>query len=71
MSTATMTARRFSFEDLARLVDESSAAELAERLRISARTVHRYRHRGLTVLQADRLAVAAGFHPAEIWPDWY
>lgn len=36
-----------------------------------ARTLHRWAHMGLTVDQADRLAVAVGFHPAEVWPAWW
>jgi lambda repressor-like predicted transcriptional regulator len=27
--------------------------------------------RGVTALVADRLAIAAGLHPAEIWPSWW
>lgn len=33
-----------------------------------------YRRRiehGVTALVADRIATAAGFHPAEIWPSWW
>lgn len=26
---------------------------------------------GLTTLEADRVAVRCGYHPAEIWADWY
>jgi capsid protein len=25
---------------------------------------------GLDEVQADRIAIRAGFHPAEIWPEW-
>lgn len=31
----------------------------------------RYKAEGLTPDQAERLAVRCGFHPAEVWPDWY
>lgn len=44
--------------------------DVARRLGINARQVHRWRKTGLTVHQADVLAVRAGFHPAEVWPDW-
>lgn len=30
----------------------------------------RWRRRGLTDRMADRLAVLAGLHPAEVWPSW-
>ena len=26
---------------------------------------------GLTYRQADRAAVRCGFHPVEVWPDWF
>ncbi len=28
------------------------------------------RGEGLTWWQADRLAIAIGYHPSEIWPEW-
>jgi hypothetical protein len=33
--------------------------------------VSRYRRNGIPVLQADRIAVALGRHPGEIWPEWW
>lgn len=39
-------------------------------LGLQERQVHRLRRRGLTDEEADRLAVAAGFHPAEVWSGW-
>lgn len=30
----------------------------------------RYRG-GLTVWMADRLAIGAGLHPSEVWPEWF
>lgn len=64
-------AHRFQLADLVALVEQRSARELAELLDISPRTVHRYRRTGLSAMQADRIAVSAGFHPAEVWPDWW
>ena len=26
---------------------------------------------GIPVVSADRVAVALGMHPIEVWPDWY
>lgn len=43
-------------------------ATIAATLRVNVRQVHRWRHYGLTDVQADRLAVTAGLHPAEVWP---
>lgn len=45
------------------------AAQAAELLAVSTRTVHRLRVNGLTLPTADRLAVAAGFHPLAVWGD--
>lgn len=33
--------------------------------------VGRWRRQGVTLLSADRIAVALGLHPVEVWPDWY
>lgn len=55
---------------LLRLVP-GSAREQAERLRVTARTIVRWRS-GATRVQRDRadaLAVAAGYHPFEVWPE--
>jgi hypothetical protein len=43
---------------------------LAQTLGLSERTLYRARLYGLTVWQADRYAIAAGLHPALIWPHW-
>lgn len=39
-------------------------------LRMSATTWVQMRHDGLSAVQADRVAVRIGLHPAEIWGDW-
>ena len=44
-------------------------AQAAQLLNVSVRTVHRLRASGLSPWTADRLAVAAGFHPLAIWGD--
>lgn len=44
---------------------------VARRLRVHAKQVLRWRDSGwLTDHQADVLATRAGFHPAQVWPDW-
>ncbi len=35
--------------------------------RANARQLHRFRHEGLSLTQADRWAVRFGWHPAEVW----
>ena len=44
-----------------------AVAQAAEMLKVSTRTVHRLRVSGLSPWTADRLAVAAGFHPLAVW----
>lgn len=48
-----------------------SAAVLAVRLGVSTRTIWRWHNSGLSDVQADRIAVALDYHPANIWPDWH
>lgn len=45
--------------------------DLAAALGVSARSVHQYRRRDLSLDVADQLAIRAGWHPAEVWPDWW
>jgi len=40
------------------------------RLGIAGTTHKQYCERGLTEEQADRLALRAGYHPAEVWREW-
>ncbi len=47
------------------------APELADVFGVDDRTVRRWRAQGLSIEQADRLAIAAGLHPAIVWgPEW-
>lgn len=65
-------AAQFPFDDLAGLVPHEDNGHLARQLGVSSRTVVRYRRRRhLSELVADRLAVAAGFHPGNVWPQWF
>lgn len=59
--------RPFSLADLERRLDNPGAQQLARRLGVRDRTIHRWRIEGLTFDQADRLAVRVGFHPANVW----
>lgn len=38
--------------------------------RISYQLVRRWRKRGLTVVEADRVATALGWSPTLLWPTW-
>lgn len=62
---------RFPLADLEAHLNPTSTAALAQRLGVSARTVWRWRASGLNPTQADRAAIAAGLHPANIWPNWW
>ena len=66
-----MDTSRFPIAELESCLGGTSAREMAGLLKVSSRTVVRYRRRGLSVVQADRAAVAVGFHPAEVWPNWW
>lgn len=35
------------------------------------RQVYRWRKTGLTINEADQIAVAMSLHPSLIWPEWY
>lgn len=48
-----------------------SLSRLALRVGASGSVVSRAKGAGLTDAQADRWAVACGFHPSEVWPDWF
>ena len=61
--------RRYTLERLkqrTRLTDP----ELAEQVGISERQLLRRKADGLTSLEADRWAIACGWHPAAVWPGW-
>jgi hypothetical protein len=61
---------RFPFAPLAALMALSEHLA-CQQLRVSGRTAQEYRRDGVSALVADRLAVRAGFHPAEVWPSWW
>lgn len=63
-------APRFPFAPVLEMFPDTRAV-LARRLRMDPSTINKYVERGLSVWQADRLAVRLGFHPSALWPDWY
>ena len=63
---------RFDYRSLAYAAgDPETTRILAERCGVTRRTIHRWKAEGLSVLQADRAAIAMGCHPSVIWPDWF
>lgn len=48
-----------------------TVASIAERAGVPARSLGRLLEVGATDAQADNLATALGFHPSQVWPDWF
>jgi len=45
---------------------------IADLLQVDRHTIYRWRHNGLTINQADTLAIRLGHHPTTIWGDqWW
>ena len=61
--------RPYDFDALAARMGLSANAA-GERLGVRGTTLQEYRARGLTEQVADRLATAAGLHPAQVWSSW-
>lgn len=61
--------RRYPLDALVAVSGLSEAA-LARLVRLSGTTLKNARENGLREDAADRYAVRAGFHPAEVWTDW-
>lgn len=59
---------RISVEPL--VVRYGNGSALARALGCAHEQVSRWRSNGLPLDAADRLAVALGLHPVEVWPDW-
>jgi lambda repressor-like predicted transcriptional regulator len=64
-----MTGARLSLEPLVRRY--GSVSGLARALGRDRAQLAKWRRDGLPIMSADRLAVAVGMHPVELWPDWY
>ena len=52
---------------------DSHASILAEMFGVQRATIVRWRNQGVMFnwSMADEMAIRVGFHPAEIWPNWY
>jgi hypothetical protein len=44
---------------------------VAHLLGVSPNTVTRWRHEGIPLDRADKIAVRLGEHPSTIWPEWW
>lgn len=69
--TNVLTTVRWPLAPLLIAAGHPSADVIAMQLGVSPRSIWRWHHRGLTDRQADRAAIALGYHPANIWPDWH
>jgi len=67
-----VTPRRYPIEPLLELLAEQGVSlhKATEILGMSGSNLKAARTRGLLVKAADRCALRAGFHPAEVWPSW-
>jgi lambda repressor-like predicted transcriptional regulator len=63
--------RRYPFGPVIERSGCRSVAAVAQKTGFPLRTVQRWAHLGVTDNYADRLAVRLGFHPSEIWPEWF
>lgn len=50
---------------------QPSTSPISELLGMSYAALRHYRQRGVPESKADRFAVLLGFHPSEIWDDWF
>lgn len=62
---------RFPFAPIHAAAGYPNLLALARTLNVTSRTVHRWKHNGLTWLQADRAATRLGHHPSFLWPEWW
>lgn len=60
--------RRYPFAPLAEVLGMSERGA-AHHLGVTGSTEQRYRRDGMTMAVADRLAIRAGRHPFELWPE--
>jgi transposase len=62
---------RYPFEQLIEIGDDDNIRDIARRLGVSMKSVHRYKKHGVPSQSADRLAIHIGSHPALVWPNYY
>lgn len=62
---------RYPLGPLRALMGSPNLCQVARLTGFHRRQVARWLNDGLTEHQADAAAVAAGFHPASVWPEWW
>ena len=63
--------KRWPVQPLFHAAQTTQVLELALVIGISARTIHRWMHAGISDRQADQAAIALGLHPSLIWTEWF
>jgi hypothetical protein len=63
--------RRLPFEPLERLLQFPTTQALARFAGVDGREVYRWKAKGIPAHRGDALAVRAGFHPGEVWAEWW
>lgn len=63
--------RLYPYEPLVKASRCDSEDQLVIHLGISGSTWQIAKKLGLTDRQADRWAIAFGYHPSNIWPEWF
>lgn len=66
-----MTDERFPLQPMIDCRPDLTDKEMSVLLKASGCAWARWRERGLDEAAADRCAVRLGFHPGEIWADWW
>lgn len=61
---------RYPLEPLMKLSGAEDMTEFAAAAGVTRRSAFRYQAEGLSINQADRVAVTVGFHPLLVWPEW-
>jgi hypothetical protein len=50
---------------------QSPLDTLALTVGVCRSNVYKWKRKGLSITQADRLSIALGLHPSALWPEWY
>ncbi|CAB5217700.1 hypothetical protein UFOVP209_6 [uncultured Caudovirales phage] len=71
MKRGTRAPRIWPIEPLLDITGITRFTHLARAVRANGVTASSALNEGLTDRQADNWAIRCGYHPAEIWPEWF
>lgn len=63
--------RRYSAEALKAKVGSENKSAFARTCGVQTAQMWRYLRDGFPEKTADRIATRVGFHPGEVWPEWF